>query len=431
VGESSSIKEILSVLKKRWEIIIITALTVTIMAVILSFYIIPPTYEANTKIFMRQENKSNNDNNDESQINKNLIKTYSELIQTNDFIDKIIRENNFNINSEDILKELSVIPNVETQILEVKLRGRDKYFTEKILESICDELVKESKKINPYSNAKIIESVKLPKWKKSPNEATNIGIGSVLGVMLGILFVILLENFNTKISNKGQLEKAISVPVIGCIPGQKNNGRGSRYRVLSFENNPNSVQAEAYRQLRNNISYSFDKEAFSIISIISPDGNTGKSTVASNIALAFSEVNKNVIIVDCNLRNPTLHKIFNISNMQGLSDVFVGREKVENVIREYCNNISVLPWGKVLINSSEILESNKIDEVLEHLKSNYDLVIIDTAAIQNFTDTHLLSSKVDGNIFVVKEDKTRIEELIDSKKILDKVGAKVIGTVLN
>ncbi|MDF2885345.1 MAG: ptk, partial [Clostridiaceae bacterium] len=318
MGESSSIKEILSVLKKRWEIIIITALTVTIMAVILSFYIIPPTYEANTKIFMRQENKSNNDNNDESQINKNLIKTYSELIQTNDFIDKIIRENNFNINSEDILKELSVIPNVETQILEVKLRGRDKYFTEKILESICDELVKESKKINPYSNAKIIESVKLPKWKKSPNEATNIGIGSVLGVMLGILFVILLENFNTKISNKGQLEKAISVPVIGCIPGQKNNGRGSRYRVLSFENNPNSVQAEAYRQLRNNISYSFDKEAFSIISIISPDGNTGKSTVASNIALAFSEVNKNVIIVDCNLRNPTLHKIFNISNMQGL-----------------------------------------------------------------------------------------------------------------
>nr|WP_241393482.1 MULTISPECIES: CpsD/CapB family tyrosine-protein kinase [Clostridium] len=249
--------------------------------------------------------------------------------------------------------------------------------------------------------------------------------------MLGILFVILLENFNTRISNKGQLEKAISVPVIGCIPAQKNNGRGSRYRVLTFENNPNSVQAEAYRQLRNNISYSFDKEAFSIISIISPDSNTGKSTVASNIALAFSEVSKNVIIVDCNLRNPTLHKIFNISNMQGLSDVFVGREKVENVIREYCNNISVLPWGKVLINSSEILESNKIDEVLEHLKSNYDLVIIDTAAIQNFTDTHLLSSKVDGNIFVVKEDKTRIEEVIDSKKILDKVGAKVIGTVLN
>lgn len=146
MGESSSIKEILSVLKKRWEIIIIIALTVTIMAVILSFYIISPTYEANTKIFMRQENKSNNDNNDESQINKNLIKTYSELIQTNDFIDKIIRENNFDINSEDILKELSVIPNVETQILEVKLRGRDKYFTEKILESICTEFVKESKK---------------------------------------------------------------------------------------------------------------------------------------------------------------------------------------------------------------------------------------------------------------------------------------------
>lgn len=429
--ENLSMRDIIIILKKRWEVIVGLALSFTIIAIVLSFFIIVPTYEARSKIFMGKGDMINSNYNDSDvQMNKNLIKTYAELVQTNDFIEKTIKEYDINITSEEMLKRLTVIPDIDTQILEIKAIGKDKYLVEKITESISSEFVKESKKLIPYNNAIIIENVKLPKDKKNPNEVTNISIGFILGLMFGVLVVIFLENFNNRINTKEKLEKVIDIPVIGSIPQEKIKRR-NRGRRLAIENNCNSIQSEAYRQLRNNISYSFSEEGFSIIAIISPEMATGKSIISSNIALAFSEINKNVVIVDCNLRNPSLHKIFNISNMQGLSDVFIGKEKVENVIKEYSKNMSILTCGKVLSNSSEMLGSNIMSEVLECLKNRYDLIILDTASIQNFTDTHLLSTKADGNVFVVKAEKTKIEALVESKKILDKIGAKIIGTVLN
>jgi len=201
--------------------------------------------------------------------------------------------------------------------------------------------------------------------------------------------------------------------------------------MFVVESKKKSIESEAYRMLRTNIQYSsFDKQ-LKIILITSAEAEEGKSTVAGNLALSFSESNKSVILIDCDLRRPSIHKKFKISNVIGLSEVLIGKEKLEDCIKLYNDNLSILPSGTVPPNPTEMLDSNSMSNLLKFLKDKYDLIIIDTAPILAVADAKILSTKADGALIVVRAMKTKVESVIEAKNILNKVGANIIGTVLN
>lgn len=201
--------------------------------------------------------------------------------------------------------------------------------------------------------------------------------------------------------------------------------------MFVVESKKKSIESEAYRMLRTNIQYSsFDKQ-LKIILITSAEAEEGKSTVSGNLALSFSESNKSVILIDCDLRRPSIHKKFKISNVIGLSEVLIGKEKLEDCIKLYNDNLSILPSGTVPPNPTEMLDSNSMSNLLKFLKDKYDLIIIDTAPILAVADAKILSTKADGALIVVRAMKTKVESVIEAKNILNKVGANIIGTVLN
>lgn len=201
--------------------------------------------------------------------------------------------------------------------------------------------------------------------------------------------------------------------------------------MFIVEKKPKSISAEAYRTLRTNIKYSsFDKEIKSIV-ITSSEPGEGKSTTAGNVALSFAQSNQKTIMIDCDLRKPSLHRKFKISNMIGLSDVLIGKENITDAIHEYCENLDVLPSGKLPPNPSEMLGSRAMERLLGELKSKYDMIILDTAPLQAVTDAQILSTKVDGTILVVRAEKTKKDSVTQAKALLDQVNANIIGTVLN
>jgi capsular exopolysaccharide synthesis family protein len=201
--------------------------------------------------------------------------------------------------------------------------------------------------------------------------------------------------------------------------------------MFIVEEKPKSIVSEAYRTLRTNIQYSsFDKEIRTIV-ITSADPSEGKSTVAGNLALSFAQNEKNVIIVDCDLRKPSVHKNFKLSNLNGLSEVLIGKEKLNDVIQNYNSNLDVLTSGKVPPNPSEMLGSKVMSDLLENLKEKYDVIVLDSTPLQAVTDAQILSTKVDGTILVVRAEKTKIDATVEAKNLLDKVGANIIGTVLH
>ncbi|MGN9134674.1 CpsD/CapB family tyrosine-protein kinase [Clostridium sp. HCP1S3_B4] len=201
--------------------------------------------------------------------------------------------------------------------------------------------------------------------------------------------------------------------------------------MFIVDEKPKSIAAEAYRTLRTNIQYSsFDEEIRTIV-VTSSEPGEGKSTTAGNIAISFAQAAKKTVIIDCDLRKPSLHKKFKISNIGGLSDILIGKEKIDDVIHHFNEELDVITSGKLPPNPAEMLGSRTMERLLVALKERYDIIILDTAPLQAVTDAQILSTKSDGIILVVRAHATKRESVIQAKGLIEKVGGKILGTVLN
>ena len=201
--------------------------------------------------------------------------------------------------------------------------------------------------------------------------------------------------------------------------------------MFIVEKEPKSIAAESYRTLRTNIQYSSFDEEYKIIVVTSSEPGEGKSTTAGNLALSMAQDDKKVMLIDCDLRKPSLHKKFKISNLVGLSDVMIGKTDLVKAVHKHNKNLVLLTSGKIPPNPSEMLSSKTMGNLLETLKENFDYIILDTPPVQAVTDAQILSTKADGTILVVRAERTRRESVQNAVNLLKKVNANIIGTVLN
>lgn len=214
-----SISEIIDAVKKRWKIIVLTTVLATVVSGIFSFFIISPTYEASTKIFIGKEGaESEGYNSSDVSMYQNLIKTYSELIKTKDLVNKAINNSEYDLSVNSVLNGITVNTLTGTQILQISYQSKSPSIAKNILESITNEFITKAEELVPNGNVKILESVELPKNPVAPNKTMNIAIAFILGMMVGFGIVFLLEYLDNTYKNKEQLEKDLDIPVLGVIP---------------------------------------------------------------------------------------------------------------------------------------------------------------------------------------------------------------------
>ena len=201
--------------------------------------------------------------------------------------------------------------------------------------------------------------------------------------------------------------------------------------IISY-NDPKSVISEQYRAIRTNIEYSNVDQNTKTILVTSSDKNEGKTTTVSNLAVSFANLNKKVLIVDCDLRNASIHKMFKLNNIYGLTDILAKDRAVDKCIQETeLENLYVLTAGAIPPNPAEILSSEKMKNLIEDLKNIYDYIFIDTPPIGLVTDAGVLSSFIDGVVLVVKSESVEKKYLEETKKKLDAVDARILGAILN
>ncbi len=192
-----------------------------------------------------------------------------------------------------------------------------------------------------------------------------------------------------------------------------------------------SLSMEAYRSLRTSIQYSgIDTELQSLV-VTSSIPSEGKSTVAANLARSFSEMDKKVLLIDADLRKPTIHKKLQLSNQVGLSDLIVQKLNPTEVIQKVDNQFHVLTAGKIPPNPAELVGSEKMSQLLSYLKETYDYIVIDTPPVLSVTDPQLLALKADGTLLVVRAEKTKQKVVQTAFKELKKLNVNVIGSILN
>ena len=194
---------------------------------------------------------------------------------------------------------------------------------------------------------------------------------------------------------------------------------------------PISLSAEAYSKLRTSLEYSSVDKALKTIAVTSVNPGEGKTTVSGNLAYALATNDKKVLIIDCDLRKPAMHKQFLVSNETGLTDYLIGRATLKDVIKKVEKDVHVITSGTKAPNPAEMIRSNMLEVLLNTLGEEYDYIIIDTPPISSINDGRILSAKCDGTILVVKSGGTKGKELSNAIKELQSVNGNILGTILN
>lgn len=201
---------------------------------------------------------------------------------------------------------------------------------------------------------------------------------------------------------------------------------------LAMDINPASFIAESYRSLRTNIEFSSFDQDLRTIAVTSAMPLEGKTTTAVNMAAAFAQAKKNVILIDANFRKPTIHDIFSKHNRGGLSNIIAKQCSVREMVQEtHINNLSVITSGPIPPNPSEMLSSDNFKEMLDELKVDYSVIIIDTPPALIVTDAQVVAAQCDGVLLVVHAGKAKREAVVKVKEHLEHARARLLGVVLN
>ncbi|KKI93241.1 capsular biosynthesis protein [Bacillus sp. SA1-12] len=211
---------------------------------------------------------------------------------------------------------------------------------------------------------------------------------------------------------------------------------GSQLRNLSRNlitmTNPKSPVSEQYRTIRTNIQYSTVDQKIKTLMVTSSNPMEGKSTTVANLAVVFAQQGKKVLVIDADMRKPTVHYTFRVENIVGLINVLSKEASIDQAIQSTENeNLFVLSCGPIPPNPAELLESEAMNDLLDSVKEHFDFVIFDTPPILAVTDAQILANKCDGTVLVIHSGKTEIDLAQKAKDMLVDANGKYLGVVLN
>lgn len=202
---------------------------------------------------------------------------------------------------------------------------------------------------------------------------------------------------------------------------------------LVVVNKPSSVVSEQFRTIRTNIQFSMVDETLRTIVVTSAGPASGKSTVSANLAATFASKEKKVLLVDADLRKPTVHKTFKVRNNDGLTTLLTDRKAYleEMIYRTHSEGLYILTSGAIPPNPAELLSSKRMEEIKQEMLDYFDLIIFDMPPLLAVTDAQVMASKTDGVLFVIPKGQANKDEVFKAKDLLEKVQANVLGAVLN
>lgn len=308
------------------------------------------------------------------------------------------------------------------------------------------------------NNVNVIDEAPEPRSPIRPNTLMNLGIGSLVGLVLGIALAVLREQMDSSLKTPSDVETRLNLTFVGMLPALDDDapaygGYGGKKRkkksrrpaplvgdpALYVHDRPLSGVAEAARSLRTNLMFMNPDKPHRTLLVTSAAPSEGKTTVACSIAIALAQSGKRTCIVDCDLRRPRLHRIFGRSGDAGVTAVLVGDASIADVAKpalagadgDEIPNLFTIPAGPPPPNPADLLQSERFKKLLHDLLDHFDRVVIDSPPLAAVTDSAIVSTLVDGTIFVVRAFKTSHHLARQGLRALRDIDAPIIGAVLN
>ena len=418
--------EIWQVIVKRWKLVILIPLLAALSSAIVSIYIITPLYSASTTLMITRQADATQILYSDIQISRQLVQTYREIVRSYRVLEMVIANRALPYSVGELRDKVEVQAVRDTELIIIEVTDPDPVMASGIANEVALSFMDQIVEIMNVENISIIDAAITPDRAVSPRVPLNTAVTFVVGLMAAIGFVFLLEYQDRTIKDPSEAQRLLGITVIGVIPEVAN-------KQLFASSNPRAPASEAMRTMRTNIQFAgIDKELKRIL-VTGANPACGKSTVTANLGVTLAQTGAKVLLVDADLRKPTMHQIFEINKEPGLTNLIINPEMTtEKVIQKSgYNNLYILSSGPVPPYPAELLNSAKMKALVELIAKEYDYLVFNSPPVIAVTDSAILSTLTDGTLFVLDYGRVTRDEAAWALEQLGKVQAKIIGTVLN
>jgi polysaccharide biosynthesis transport protein len=423
MNRTMEIRDFIRLFKKKKKVILLVTFYITLIGGFSSFAI-PPKFEAKTDVLVNYTT-ANIVSSGEIDANLRLIETYKYVMKSSRILSKVNGSLDEPYKKGEISKKVKIQSSVDSQILTILAEEKTPEKAAALANTLATTFQEEIKTLMNLENVHILSQATVNVDTKSvkPITALFFIISAIIGFLASYSFILIQEMFFTLVDSSEKAEKALALPVIGIVPP----GEGKLIHDLpTFD-----VFTEMFRSIRANLLYVLSKKNAKTLLVTSAEPGDGKSFVSANLSIVFAMDQKKTVFIDADLRRGTGRNLFHLPKRIGITSYLAGQCTLQEIIQSTeVPNLSFISAGPVPPNPTELLSSTKFVQLLEELKNLFDIIIVDTPPLL-VADTLHISANVDGCLYVVNAESSKVEQAIYSIELLKQVQAPLIGTIIN
>ena len=448
-----------AVIDKAWLVAVVTVLC-AVLTFLGTFFLITPQYESSAMFYVNNSNLSIGDasvslSSGDLSTSRNLVDSYIVILNTRETLADVIDYAGVSRSYREVRDMLTAAAVNETEIFKVTVTSPDPQEAEQIANAIAYILPKRIGTIIDGTSAKVVDAAIVPTKPSSPSYTTNTIVGFLLGFVLSAGAIVLGEIFDITIRNEEDIARSCKHPILAAVPDMNAAGKGGYYYGSSRGKkgkyaaagqqtkrglvgpNISFAASEAYKLLRTKLQFSFaDESDCHIIGLSSALSGEGKSLTAVNLAYSLSQLDKKVLLIDCDMRRPTLAEKLGILKFPGLSNYLTRQCNLDELL-QVCEfrageeSFQVITAGQNPPNPVELLSSDRMKKALAAMREAYDYVILDLPPVGEVSDAMAIAKETDGILLVVRQNYCDRNILSDAARQFEFIQAKTLGVVFN
>lgn len=417
------------VVQALWRRLWVVALTVVVLtgAVVVTSLSQTPQYEASVKVLIGQDQGFAETPGDVAGLQQ-MTGTMVEAAYAPSTAEGVMERVDFRLSATQFFGNLDVEQIPETQFIEIRYTHPDPEKAQQVAQATAEAFSEQISEADPGTDAITATAYGQASaaYLVSPDTSSNAFLALVVGLFLGVGLAFLLEFLDDRWRlPPEEVEQVFGVPALGVIPqGNTGSSRGRKGKL-------DEAIAEAYRTLGTNLLNTFADTSPKVIAITSSGPREGTSTTCAKLGVGLTQANKRVLVVDCNFREPAIHKIFGVRNLLGIADVLVDDSPPDAMWHDILPGLKVLTVGPIPLNPTEVLSSKRFAEFVRQMHDRFDYVLLDAPPVGMVSETAILINSSDGVLLVLDTKSTRKTSVRRSVRSLRTVGANLLGIVMN